>query len=65
MQFHKNLLTALHHPSFWLGVSGTCLSLAQNIDKPVSTILIGAGGVCSLVALVLKTPDHSHKGEDK
>jgi hypothetical protein len=57
MQFHSDIISALRHPSTWAGISGVMSSMGTQLDKPFSILCYCLSAVCSIVAIIVKTPD--------
>lgn len=64
IKFHASIPAALKHPSVWAGISGAIASVAANLTGHMQTVLLSAGGLCSVVAIILKSPDTVDKAPD-
>jgi len=56
MQFHKNIISALQHPSTWAGFAGVMSSMGTQLDKPFSVACYFLSAICSMTAILVKTP---------
>ncbi|MHC5537648.1 hypothetical protein ACYOEI_05390, partial [Singulisphaera rosea] len=52
---------ALQHAGTLAGFAATLASVGQALDKPYSTHAIIAGGICGLIATVIKSPQDPPK----
>jgi hypothetical protein len=53
---HHNVWSALGHPSVWVGVAGALSAISAQLDKPYNIILLAISGVCSVIAIFIRTP---------
>lgn len=56
LSFHTNL-SALKHPSVWAGIAGAVASVASSTTPPWQTGLLALSGFCSVMAIIIKSPD--------
>jgi hypothetical protein len=61
MQFHRNIFTAMQHPSVWAGFAGVMSSMGTQVDKPYSVGCYCLSAIFSMVAILVKTPDGNEK----
>jgi hypothetical protein len=61
MQFHTSVPSALRHAGTWAGFSATLASIGQGLDKPYATYSIIAGGICGMIAVIVKSPDNAEE----
>ena len=65
IKFHKSVPTALKYPSVWAGISGAIASVASSLTGHMQTIFLTLSGFCSVVAIVLKSPNTIEQALDK
>jgi hypothetical protein len=61
MQLHKNIFSALQHPSTWAGFAGVMSSMGTQLDKPYSVACYGLSAFFSMIAIMSKTPQDDEK----
>lgn len=61
MKLHDNIPSALKHPTVWAGIAGAVASVAASVSGHAQTALLSISGCCSVVAIVLKSPDSEPK----
>jgi hypothetical protein len=57
MLIHASVPAALKHPATWAGIAGALITTAENLEGHLKTALLSGSGVCSVVAIILKSPD--------
>lgn len=57
MRLHDDITSALKHPTTWAGIAGAIASVAASVSGHIQTALLSASGACSVIAIILKSPD--------
>lgn len=56
MRFHTNL-GALAYPVVWAAIAGALTNVAASVQGHFQIWLLSLSGICTVVAVVLKSPD--------